>query len=70
MQDYFKELPRIKTPKRLADEAYRESQIDYVRRNGLYEELEQLRAAKGNTPELALIQLVLDTVTRRHSEWR
>lgn len=68
MQDYFEHLPKIKTPKRLADEAYRESQIDYVRRNGLYEELEQLRAENGNSPTLDLVQLILDTTTRRHSD--
>lgn len=68
MQDYFEHLPKIKTPKRLADEAYRESQIDYVRRNGLYEELEQLRAENGDSPILRQVQLILDTTTRRHSD--
>lgn len=67
MQDYFKEIPRVKTPKQIADDEYRESQIDYVRREGLYEELERLRSEKGNSPELAYIQVILDTLTRRHT---
>lgn len=68
MQDYFKELPRVKTPKRLADETYRESQIKSVERQGLYEELERLRSENGNSPTLDRVQLILDTVTRRHDD--
>jgi hypothetical protein len=68
MQDYFKELPQVKTPKQLADEAYREAQIDYVKRNRLYEELAELRKKNGNSPELDQVQRVLDILTRRHGD--
>lgn len=66
MQDYFKSLDRPRTAKNIADDELRESQIEYVRRNRLREELEELRALQGNSPTLDLVQLVLDTTTRRH----
>lgn len=66
MQDYFKSLNRPRTAKNIADDELRESQIAYVERNGLYAELEQIRATNGNSPTLDLVQRVLDTTTRRH----
>jgi hypothetical protein len=66
MQDYFKTLTQHKTPSQIANDELREAQIEYVRRNDLYAELEQLRAENGNSATLDLVQLVLDTTTRRH----
>ena len=66
MQDYFQTLDRPRTAKNIADDELREAQIEYVERENLYAELAQLRAERGNSATLDLVQRVLDTTTRRH----